>query len=81
MNKILNNNNNSDVLFGQLEKLEKKRVSTKARQVDMLISAAEDDLQASKTIYQRAKAKVKRMEKVLKKYKKTGDLSLLDQLK
>ena len=77
---ILGRKNYSRETFKAIERGRKKEAQKRAGSVVSAVTSAEEELRIAKQRLKNAKKRVKHINKVLKKYKKTGDQSVLNSL-
>lgn len=73
MNTVFGSRNYSDKLFNQIDKVQAKRESSKAAHIVRASETAEEQLQEAEAAHRKAKKRVSKMRKALKKYKKSGN--------
>lgn len=77
---ILGGGNYAGETFKAIERGRKKAARQRANTVVAKVNEAEEELAMAAGRYKMAKRKVKRMAKLLKKYKKTGDAKYLNKM-
>ena len=70
----MGNSNYSSVLFKELENLKKNTARQAAKKVAHVLGKQEEAVEQAKAALSNEKDKLKKLDKQIKKYKKSGDL-------